>query len=101
MSNVENAENTGEKKVVEITRPQRVKTMKEKDPAKYAVLKRARKSRRLSLRNALKALGYKPNADMTRCKKTGVVLADGGPDKPSSITMEKLKELAPKKQASK
>ena len=59
-------------------RPVRAKTMKEKDPEKYKVLRKARKARRLGRREKVKAAmiaaglkAPKPNARLTADKRSG------------------------------
>ena len=51
-----------------------VQTMKEKNPAEYLRLKGLRRERRQRRLNGLKKLGHKPNAKLSKDKKTGADL---------------------------
>lgn len=70
----------------------RVRTMKEAKPAEYAKLKAARRSRKQGRRKMLKAMGFRPNAKMNKCKKTGTILAI------SQVSMDELQAISAKRQ---
>lgn len=73
----------------EIKRPVVARTMKQAKPTEYAKLKAARRVRKQARRKMLKAMGFRPNARMNKCKKTGTILAI------SKVTMDELRKIAP------